>query len=255
LHPGKVASVHGPRFVPGQFSETLADSLLTAAIEAARALQVDIAQAVVDLAPMPEQAAWYRAGFHRAAELLFMSCEISGNVPAQRDSLRYSPCRFDDNQPNSPSNRRLADLVDATYAYSLDCPRLDGLRNATDVLAGYRATGHPDSSRWLLAYDATHSSASEPIGCLFVADHPGNNQCELVYMGIVPSHRGRGLGQALVSKALEISAELERARLVLAVDADNWPAFRHYAGMGFRTFARKQVFMLALDGRQSPRSR
>ena len=62
-----------------------------------------------------------------------------------------------------------------------------------EVLSGYRTTGVFDPQRWLLV-----RQDGEDVGCLLLADHPTSSQWELVYMGLVPEVRGRGLGIELV---------------------------------------------------------
>lgn len=55
-------------------------------------------------------------------------------------------------------------------------------------------------------------------------------------LGVVPAYRGRGLGQALLLKALEGFASAGARRVVLEVTADNLPALRLYRRWGFRAF-------------------
>jgi GNAT superfamily N-acetyltransferase len=50
---------------------------------------------------------------------------------------------------------------------------------------------------------------------------------------VVPTHQGRGLGRALLSRAIGVCREAGEARMGLTVTRDN-PAERVYAGLGFR---------------------
>jgi len=52
-------------------------------------------------------------------------------------------------------------------------------------------------------------------------------------MGLLPEHRGRGLGTALMTAALEASRACGLERVELAVFADNERAQHLYARMGF----------------------
>jgi ribosomal protein S18 acetylase RimI-like enzyme len=54
-------------------------------------------------------------------------------------------------------------------------------------------------------------------------------------VGVVPEHRGLGLGRALVLKSLEGFALARRRRIVLEVTATNRPAVELYRSIGFRT--------------------
>jgi ribosomal protein S18 acetylase RimI-like enzyme len=52
-------------------------------------------------------------------------------------------------------------------------------------------------------------------------------------VGVVPEHRGRGLGRALVLKSLEGFALARLKRIVLEVTATNRPAVELYRSVGF----------------------
>jgi ribosomal protein S18 acetylase RimI-like enzyme len=53
-------------------------------------------------------------------------------------------------------------------------------------------------------------------------------------LGIVPAHRGRGLGAALLLQALHGFAQAGLARALLEVTAQNEGAIRLYRRLGFR---------------------
>jgi ribosomal protein S18 acetylase RimI-like enzyme len=64
-------------------------------------------------------------------------------------------------------------------------------------------------------------------------------------VGVVPEHRGLGLGRALVLKSLEGFALARRQRIVLEVTATNQPAVDLYRSIGFRvvrTMYRTAIF-------------
>ncbi|GBD35713.1 Mycothiol acetyltransferase [bacterium HR36] len=54
-------------------------------------------------------------------------------------------------------------------------------------------------------------------------------------VGVVPAHRGKGLGKALVLQALHAFRQLGFHRAVLEVTAENTPAYQLYQSLGFRT--------------------
>jgi ribosomal protein S18 acetylase RimI-like enzyme len=95
-----------------------------------------------------------------------------------------------------------------------------------------------DPQRWLIVGEGRHD-----IGCLLLADYPRDDQWELVYMGLVREARGRGLGAAIVRHAQWLARQAERSRLVLAVDADNWPAIAVYVACGFVTWDHRSVYV------------
>jgi ribosomal protein S18 acetylase RimI-like enzyme len=81
------------------------------------------------------------------------------------------------------------------------------------------------------------------VGCLLLADHPLQNQWELVYMGIVPEARGMRLGLAVTRHAQRLAHGAGRERLVLAVDAANAPALELYRRAGFLAWDQRRVFL------------
>jgi hypothetical protein len=54
-------------------------------------------------------------------------------------------------------------------------------------------------------------------------------------LGVLPEYRGRGIGRALVLKALRGFLAAGASRVYLEVTAGNEPAVRLYHGIGFRT--------------------
>ena len=137
---------------------------------------------------------------------------------------------------------RFAQLVDATYQDTLDCPAVNGVRSVEDVLQGYQATGHFDPQRWFIV-----RHQGEDVGCLILTDYPELATWELIYVGLVPAARGRGWGLSVVRHALWLCGQASRNRLILAVDAANEPALRIYAAAGFQSWDQKSVYVLILD--------
>jgi ribosomal protein S18 acetylase RimI-like enzyme len=126
----------------------------------------------------------------------------------------------------------------ATYNDSLDCPELTGLRPIEDILAGHRAAGQFDPRLWeLFLVD------DEPAGCLLLAPLHTAPSLEVVYMGVVPEHRGRGVGDALLRRALQQCREHGARLLTLAVDGRNAPAKRLYERFGLKTVARRDAYL------------
>jgi ribosomal protein S18 acetylase RimI-like enzyme len=80
----------------------------------------------------------------------------------------------------------------------------------------------------------------QPVGAawyrLFEADEPGygfvDEETPELTIAIVPSRRGRGLGEELLSSLLEQARKEGRARISLSVEPDN-PAIRLYEQHGF----------------------
>ena len=176
------------------------------------------------------------AGFQHVSDLLYLVC-LADDFPT------HPPCPELQFEPYSPAlHARFAQLVDATYEDTLDCPAVNGVRDVDDVLQGYRATGHFSPKRWFIV-----RHQGEEIGCLILTDYPEHATWELIYLGLLPAARGRGWGVGIVRHALWLAGQASRNRLVLAVDAANEPALRMYAAAGFQAWDQTSVYIRVLD--------
>jgi mycothiol synthase len=195
-----------------------------------------LAQVLLESVSAAEENLLRQGGFDYLADLFYLVCPKSGypgNAP-------IAPLRFDPEYSSDPA--RFARVVESTYHGTKDCPRLNDLRRIEDVLEGYQASGVFDPGRWFLV-----KHAEEDVGCLLLADHPAYDNLELVYMGIVPSARGRGWGKEIARFAEWQARLMGRARLILAVDASNRPAVQIYLAAGFQPWDRRRVYFKILS--------
>ncbi|MFG0255955.1 MAG: GNAT family N-acetyltransferase, partial [Rhodopirellula sp. JB053] len=139
----------------------------------------------------------------------------------------------------------------------LDCPPLENFRTVQEIIAGYRTAAAFAPDLWFIARESLdeESSIQEPanVGCLILARH-ASSHCEsdeeynpsavieLVYMGITPQYRGRGYGEALLRKLIDICQQHSAERLILAVDRDNHPALAAYKSIGMQPLFRETVW-------------
>jgi mycothiol synthase len=234
LQPGRIASLWPPQVVAEMNRDTarIAHILLSAAIELARRGGAQMLQVLLQTDAGPAAEHLLASSFEHVADLLYLVSPASAfPSTAPADDVEYEPY-------SAAAGGRLEAIVERTYLNTRDCPRLNNVRPAADVLAGYRAVGNFQPANWLIARrDGAY------VGCLLLADHPDQRIWELVYMGIVPEARGRGLGLALARKAQWMARQAGAERLVLAVDAANEPALRGYAAAGFITWDRRSVFL------------
>ncbi|SDO26872.1 GNAT family N-acetyltransferase [Vreelandella arcis] len=113
---------------------------------------------------------------------------------------------------------------------SLDCPELQGMFTAQEALQGfYRQDVHAPAHWYLVRYEG------EDAGVLLLAPHPESSNWELMYMGLVPAWRGRGLGIQVVNEAIHRAREAGMEEVILAVDERNTPARQLYEQFGFRS--------------------
>lgn len=146
-----------------------------------------------------------------------------------------------------------------SYIDTLDCPELCGLRSIDDVLESHRAVGRYDPGLWWLL-----RRAGVAEGCVLLNVCPEHDSVELVYLGLSPAVRGKGLGSTLLALALRqvlgVAPPAESgglpgagARCVVgpggvtcAVDTRNLAAMRLYRAAGFQRFALRVPMVLGL---------
>jgi ribosomal protein S18 acetylase RimI-like enzyme len=239
--PGRTALVWLPQ-AAGERSNvpnprTTAERMFSAVVTALGERGVHLAQSLAAVGDIQAEELFALGGFSRGAELLYLTAEAR-TFPHQPPELPFELAQVDAND-----GRRLAEVLDKTYRGTLDCPQLDALRETDDVIAGYRAVGECRQELWQIVRDQNRD-----VGCLLINVHPEVNHAELVYLGLAPHVRGRGWGLALVRQALWVARQLAVERLVLAVDAANWPAIGVYRQAGFEPFDRRTVWYRAISG-------
>ena len=79
---------------------------------------------------------------------------------------------------------------------------------------------------------------AEPLGYLYVEDHPSEQEAYVPYLGVATSARRRGLGQALLGRAAEWGADRGRAWMALTVREDRPAAIALYRRTGFVEMSR-----------------
>ena len=112
-----------------------------------------------------------------------------------------------------------------------------------DVIAGHKASGDFDPALWTLLLEN-----GEPRGVLLLSPMRSADTLELVYLGLVPAARGRGLADLMVRQALSETARYGLTRLSLAVDEGNIPALRLYYRHGLKRVTSKLAMMRLLEG-------
>jgi ribosomal protein S18 acetylase RimI-like enzyme len=201
---------------------------------------------------------WCRAfGLEPVANLDYLSGPV---VASDRPKLTFTPfdwTPFDDAKPKDWAS--FADLIEQTYLDTRDCPSMSRFRSAEQTMAGYTSSAAMAGHFWFTATDpATPQADPEvPVGVLILGVH-GSAQAsdsdpspiiEIVYMGLVPSARGRGLGRSLLNQAMAAARTIGAERLILAVDQNNSPANDHYRSAGLEPMLCERVWCGAVDSR------
>ena len=209
--------------------------------------RVHIAQALPDPAEKWSVEAFERAGFIKVGDLSYLRRDPAPmpRTARQKDAKRSDPL------PQGVTIKRISDLgrvsvdktlvqaLDRTYIDTLDCPELCGLRETKDVLESHRDTGTYDPMSWWMVLDK-----GEPHGCALFSPCPDVHAAELVYLGLSPQLRGKGLGRLLLMKGLEELRDQHPSwAMTLAVDHRNAPAIKLYKSLGFKPFGERVAFV------------
>ena len=235
LAPGRTAVVWPPA-VGGAASA----DLMRAAARFLDERRVVVAQILVSPDAPQDPATLAAGGFHRVVELADLALERDFfPTSAPSGDLIFVPAACEHPQ-------RLGRLLLETYEGTLDCPQLNGLRDESDILAGYAAQGEFSADRWFFV-----QHQSQDIGVLILTAYAEGETWELVYMGVVPAARGRGFGGQIVRFALAQAAAAGAQRLVLAVDQANTPGLAMYRAAGFIPWDRRYVYARLKSG-ESP---
>jgi len=130
--------------------------------------------------------------------------------------------------------------LERSYVDTSDCPELCGLRDVHDVIDSHKATGEWRADLWWLVYDGV-----EAHGCMLLNHSPEQGATELVYLGLSPQLRARGIGRALLERALAPAARLRSEAINCAVDRRNAPAMALYERTGFVEFSSRHALVRA----------
>jgi ribosomal protein S18 acetylase RimI-like enzyme len=194
---------------------------------------IHLAQVLIEPQNAPAQQFFAELGFGQIAELIYLQGQIFRAIqplrlPASMRFLAYSP----------QTHALFAEAILQSYRDSLDCPALGGLRDIEDIITGHRSTGEHDPAMWQLLMEN-----DTPLGVVLLSRIPGTDSMELVYLGLRPEARQRGLGDVLVLQAMHLVSTERRHNLSLAVDSENSPALKLYYRHGLQQIATRTVML------------
>lgn len=137
----------------------------------------------------------------------------------------------------SPERRMLfADVLYRTLSGSLDAPEVPVCRDGERLMLSFEERGAFDREDFVLAL-----AGGEPGGILLLS--AVEEAVEIVYIGVAPELRGRGLGGRLMQRALNRAAARGTAQIKAFVDVANAPALAVYGKAGFSEKRAVQVFV------------
>lgn len=205
----------------------------TAGLAGLSARRLHFAQVLLPAEAGAQRPLLEQVGFHPLASLAYLERDarypwVDPPAPAEAEWVHYRE-----------RNRALfGEVVLATYQDSLDCPELAGLRPIDDILTAHQASGRFDPLLWEVA-----RADGQPAGCLLLSRHRQGPMLEIVYMGVVPAWRRRGVGALLLRRALERCRNVGARQLTVVVDSRNEPAKQLYARFGFLPVGQREVYL------------
>lgn len=203
-----------------------------------------VVQSLIDPGQVIEGQVLQRAGLTKLAKLIYMQRPIEPGEHRVPRPASLGGC----DRPrvvtySGSTHADFAKAIEASYIDTLDCPGLVGMRQIDQIIAGHQATGRFVPENWLAYYD----ESGAPIAVLLLAEVSQGAAHELVYLGVGPAYRGRGVGGALLNYAISESGRQGGGRLYLAVDDRNDPAVRLYMSSGFRASTRKIAYVMPMN--------
>jgi mycothiol synthase len=201
-----------------------------------------MAQALLETSQTELIESLLAGGFSRLASLAYMRREIprramfdEPKLPPGVEFVSLASLSEDE------AEDALVTALELSYVDTQDCPALCSLRTTDDVIDSHRSVGEYDAALWhvLMVNGA-------PAGCMLLSRCPAQQMIELVYMGLAPKARGRGLASAMLRLGLNRLAGGPGKWLACAVDEANLPACRLYESLRMKTFTRRIAVVCAL---------
>jgi len=207
-----------------------------------------LAQALLEAHERPVRQALVHAGFRDVGTLAYLRRPVpkAGEFAKVQDWPEGVKVR----NWKPGDDAILGAALEESYEATLDCPELCGLRETSDVIASHRGTGTFDPKLWWIVM-----LEDRPAGAMLFNPSPEQGSIELVYLGLSPALRGRGVGRRLVMHGLAHLCGRREAWINCAVDRRNTPAMKLYDAVGFRAFAERMALVRPLRaprGQTSP---
>ncbi len=211
-------------------SEVIEDALLAEAARQLDAAGAWIGQSLLEPNQSHDQAALQRNGFTRLTELRFFERPLNDGTKwskkSERSLLSYKPYR------RSRNRTAFVNVLEATYCGTLDCPELNGIRDGNQSLKSHEAAGSFKPDMWRL-----YRREGIDVGILLMVDRRDEDAWEVLYVGVIESARGSGVGRAMLLDALDAARDAGVDRLLIVADVRNVPAVSLYESLGFQAVA------------------
>jgi ribosomal protein S18 acetylase RimI-like enzyme len=235
LLPGATGLVWPPGAVTGPLRIAIEDQLTRHALAWLRQQGAKMGQAIIPPAEKPLVEALLRRGFKHMTTLWYFRHSLEG---AQLEGFARLAQNLSFEAYSESLHDSFQQTLEKTYAGTMDCPELNGVRDLRDVIAGHRGQAHSSPRYWWLM-----ACEGRPAGVLMLTPVPEWSALDISYLGVVPECRGRGLGRQLTAKALREARQEGMTQVTLAVDCRNAPAWNMYIDMGFEAQEPREVYL------------
>jgi GNAT superfamily N-acetyltransferase len=242
LSPGRTMLLFTPADPPTPGALEAVGMIADAICQRFMTRNVQLAQALLDPGDEVSRRIFESRQFARMAELIYLHAAIKRPLPPPPLGPQWTLHHY------SPQTHHLfASAILASYRNSLDCPGLNGVRSMEDIIAGHKSSGDFNPEHWYVLCSRDEASGQEIAhGVLLLTRLPRGDAAELVYLGLAPQARGRGLGEWMMRQAFTTAASMGVGRLSLAVDSTNSPALKLYYRFGMARMGSKVAMMRKL---------
>lgn len=231
ISPSRTAVIAFPSTAPTETHETAA-RLVKAAAHAATHEGAKLCIALIPHSFPHAGIPFLASGFRRIAVLANMELH---SLPSEPPDQNLQWITYD-----KSTRHRFEDTFAATLHDTLDCPSLPRVQTPSEVLEGHKLAGEFRPDLWLLALEGNHE-----IGCVLFNQLREPGHFCLIYLGVVPDHRGKRYGEVLMRKVIAEAKKARATKISLSVDEQNRPALKIYERLGFRRANRTILYALS----------
>ena len=197
---------------------------------------MSLVQALIEPSDNGQEAVLVDSGMTLLADLIYTKRDLLSCPPGPqsgREDLHWRNYK-------QFTEAELGEVISRTYADSLDCPALRGVREVSDVIAGHKCSGVFCPEAWWIVGCGDEGS---PAGCILVNDLAKAPSADIVYMGVVPEFRRRGLAAAMLERSIAEASERHCEAITVAVDSRNHYAIGVYERFGFVEIHRRLAYV------------
>lgn len=222
VQPGGTGLVFPPEVPDCEDREGIEQRLIQGALLRLRQSGARFAQLVLPPSEAERATAFEQAGFRHLTDGVMLE------LPLTRLRHVASPAVAAVDADPQRDEALLVRLIGEINQGSLDCSELDAYRTPEEVLEGHRSAAGATSARWRI-----YTVGDDPAGMSVAIDIGDGEGWELLFFGIIPKHRGCGLGRAIL---VDVAGQTRSQAKVLraACDSGNRYAAAVYEAVGFQ---------------------